>query len=242
MMVVLFSNRGSESAMGTSFVEFRTKGFWVSDGLLEAWLYFLARQIDDIHDPDAWLSQLQQHWYRQSSGVGVGCIWAGLDDFVSTNERAAVIIDLNQRVLQRLDTYGATISKDELNTIPNEGAVWLEDLATDELKRVGRFFVRLLRGDLTTDAATSRGIAYDEQAAASKLGRLRLIELTQQIVKADGTAEEMSSWLEQMERSISLPEGYLSGLIFYPQQNGLGERPSAEEIVDRALSYRPIRL
>jgi hypothetical protein len=228
--------------MGTSFVEFRTKGFWVSDGLLEAWLYFLAREIDDIHNPDSWLHQLQQHWYQQSSGVGIGCIWAGLDDFAPTNARAEVIIGVNERVLRRLDTYGATLSKDELNAIPNEGSVWLEDLAADELKRVGRFFVHLLRGDITTDASTSRGLAYDEQAATTKLGRLKLIERTQRIMDADATEEEISSWLEHIERSISLPNGYMSDLIFYPQRNGLGEHPTAEEIIDRALSYKPIRL
>jgi hypothetical protein len=241
-MMMSFSSDESELAMGTSFVEFRARGFWVSDGLLEAWLYFLAREINDIHNPDSWLHQLQQHWHQQSSGVGIGCIWAGLDDFVPTSARAEVIITINERVLRRLDTYGATISKDELNTFPNEGRIWSEDLAADELKQVGRFFVRLLAGDVTTDASTSRGLAYDEQAAATKLGRLKLIELAQRIIDANGTEEEIDSWLEHMEQSISLPNGYMSDLIFHPQRNGLGENPSAAEIIDRALSYKPLQL
>jgi len=148
--------------MATSFVEFRTKGFWVSDSLLEVWLYFLAQAIDETHNPDTWLYQLQQHWFEQSRGICTGCVWVGLDDFATTDERAAIISALNERVVQRLDACGTTISKDTLNTIPSEGLVWLDDLATDELKRVGRFFIRLVRGELVTDAATSRGITRDE--------------------------------------------------------------------------------
>ena len=56
------------------------------------------------------------------------------------------------------------------------------------------------------------------------------------------TEAEMQAWLEQMEWSMALPEGYLVGLIFYPHQHDLGENPTAEEIIDRALRYRPIQL
>ncbi|NTU83188.1 MAG: hypothetical protein HGA45_28090, partial [Chloroflexales bacterium] len=114
--------------MGTSFVEYHTKGFWLSDSLLEVWLYLLARVIGDTLGPEPWLSELQRHWDEQSCGVGNGCVWAELDSFAPTDEHAA-----------------------------------------DDLRRVGQFFLRLLRGELITDAATSRGIAFDEQAEGKGL-------------------------------------------------------------------------
>jgi hypothetical protein len=141
--------------MGTSFVEFRNKGFWARDSGLEVWLHFLATEIDRLPSPSQWHYQLRDHWYQQAQSGAVGCLWTGLDDFVATNEQVMAVIQLSEAALQSLASYGDVIPQDYLNAIASEGSEWSRDVAVDIFTRVGHAFIQLLRGELTTDAATS---------------------------------------------------------------------------------------
>ena len=143
--------------MGSSFVEFHNKGFWTRDAKIEVWLHLLVCEIDSISHPPLWLLQLRDHWHDQSTVGFVGCISASLDQHVTTNEHLNVVLCLSERALNRLDTYGKLISRDDLNDMKTggEGSFFVSAVCTEEFKRVGRAFVSLLRGELNTDAATS---------------------------------------------------------------------------------------
>ena len=69
----------------------------------------------------------------------------------------------------------------------------------------------------------------------SKLSRLELIELVEKIMKSKGTEEEIDNMIEELERNVPHPE--VSDLIFWNEE-GL----TPEQIVDMALSYKPIQL
>ncbi len=78
-----------------------------------------------------------------------------------------------------------------------------------------------------------------------KLERDRLVLLVEQIRQADGTEEEIDQWLDLVDHSVPsvpAPTGYVSDLIFWPNDYGYTEEPSSSEIVDKALSYKPICL
>jgi hypothetical protein len=141
--------------MGTSFVEYRTKGFWARDSDLEVWLHFLASEIDRLPSPSEWHYQLRDHWYQQAQSGAVGCLWAGLDDFIATNEQVIASIQLCEAALRTLASYGDVIPQAYLNAIASEGIEWSRDVPVDFFSRVGHAFIQLLRGELTTDAATS---------------------------------------------------------------------------------------
>jgi hypothetical protein len=141
--------------MGTSFVEFRNKGFWVRDSGLEVWLHFLATEIDRLPSPSAWYRQIRDHWYQQAQSGAVGCLWAGLDDFVTTDEQVTAIIQLCEATLRTLASFGDVISQDYLNAIASDGSQWSRDVAIDIFTAVGHAFIQLLRGEIITDAATS---------------------------------------------------------------------------------------
>src|SRR5215213_2600961 len=128
--------------MGTSFVEFRTKGFWARDSGLEVWLHFLATEIDRLPSPSPWHHQLRDHWYQQAQSGAVGCLWAGLDDFVTTNTQIGAVIQLCEAALQTLASYGAVIPQHYLNTISNEGSEWSRDVPIDIFTRVGYAFIQ----------------------------------------------------------------------------------------------------
>lgn len=69
----------------------------------------------------------------------------------------------------------------------------------------------------------------------NKLNREELIELVKQICEAEGTEEEIDSMIDLLEQNVPHPE--VSDLIFWSN-----EELTAEEIVDRALNYKPIIL
>ena len=75
-----------------------------------------------------------------------------------------------------------------------------------------------------------------------KQERDQLIVLVERIKGADGTEEEIGQWLNQVDRSVPAPTGYVSDLIFWPNDHGYSQEPSSTEIVDGALSYKPICL
>lgn len=75
---------------------------------------------------------------------------------------------------------------------------------------------------------------------ATKLSKSELVELVAKLLRADGSEEEQSQWIRLVESNV--PDPHVQDLIFWPSRCGLGEDPSAEEIVEKALSYKPIAL
>ena len=74
------------------------------------------------------------------------------------------------------------------------------------------------------------------------LDRSQLIVLVERIRQSEGTEDEIDQWIDAVERNIPAPTGYVTDLIFWSSDYGYAGEPSATEIVDKALSYKPIRL
>lgn len=72
------------------------------------------------------------------------------------------------------------------------------------------------------------------------LSREELIELVNKISDPKNDDEDINQWLEAFQRNVPHPEA--ADLIFWPRNYGLGSNPTAEEIVDKALSYKGIQL
>src|SRR5215211_1961755 len=72
-----------------------------------------------------------------------------------------------------------------------------------------------------------------------RLSRDELVDLVGKLMRAEGSAVDLEAWLDLIERNVPCPTGYVSDLIFWPPD---GQDLSAEEVVDRALAYRPIEL
>ena len=75
---------------------------------------------------------------------------------------------------------------------------------------------------------------------ADRLGKAELIELVEKIIRVEGTEQETNEWVRLFEQNVLHPEA--SGLIFWSSDYGLGPSPSAQEIVEAALRYKPIYL
>ncbi|MDO4879411.1 MAG: bacteriocin immunity protein [Neisseria sp.] len=76
--------------------------------------------------------------------------------------------------------------------------------------------------------------------------REELIALGERIMAAQCDEAELDRLMEQFDRNVPHPEG--SGLFFHPpgwnaRKGGLADyAPTAEEVVDTCLAYRPICL
>ncbi|WP_237330386.1 e9imm peptide [Streptomyces sp. BA2] len=63
--------------------------------------------------------------------------------------------------------------------------------------------------------------------------------MAQKIMDADYVDDtEADRALEALDRALGCPSGYVSGLIFWPK----GQEPTAAEVVEQALAYRPFAL
>ncbi|BDR76721.1 bacteriocin immunity protein [Clostridium tetani] len=68
-----------------------------------------------------------------------------------------------------------------------------------------------------------------------KLRKEELIELVEKICNVCGNEEQLDNWIEIIEKEIGCPE--VSDYIYWEEENLL-----PKEIVEKALSYKPILL
>lgn len=79
-----------------------------------------------------------------------------------------------------------------------------------------------------------------------EMTREDLIILGRKIINCEGTEEEISAMIDLFNKNVPHPKG--AGLFYYPENynarrdNISDYNPSVEEVVDKALSYKPIQL
>ncbi len=140
--------------MGTSFVHIGDKGFWMRDGVLELWLRLLALHVPDPAEPGTVASAIRDQWLLASRGFFTGCVPHGLDEAVSTPEGEAVVRSAIGSLLAALDETPSPLDKNVLNLLGFE-ARWERDFDSSRLVEVGRAFMDLLDGKITSDARST---------------------------------------------------------------------------------------
>ncbi len=143
--------------MGTSFTAFQGRGFWASDSSLEVWLYLLASEINSMLDVPDWLAQAQDEWLMMAQVGLVGSIHADLDGLLTTPQKKEQVIKLAQQTITSLEAHGPLLSQERLNAMNTggSGSYFTRDVETDLFLQIGKAFVSLLKGELSTDSSTS---------------------------------------------------------------------------------------
>lgn len=149
--------------MGSSFVSLNEYGFWSSDGFLQLWLHFLAQEVGASLEVPEWLQNAAGYWRIQAKWGGVGCVDAGLDDYATTPEQVQLLITLSRKALTTLQSYGAFLSKEELNSFDMDG-VWTKDIPTRKMIALAEQFIKLLKGELTSTASSQDSLPSIWQA------------------------------------------------------------------------------
>ena len=70
---------------------------------------------------------------------------------------------------------------------------------------------------------------------AAELSQEEVVGVVDRILRGIITGGEADQWLALAERSLGLPEGRLVGRVYYPEELGLPEDASADEIVSSAV-------
>lgn len=144
--------------MGSTYVDFHGQGFEASDATLEVWLQLLVDEIDQLQNPPQWLMEVRDEWHTQATaGFGFG-VMPGLDQFVTGPEYRETIIDLSAEAMRRLHALGPTIAADQLNAIMRggKGTIFTESVPSAVFEKVGDYFIKLLRGELSPEETDAR--------------------------------------------------------------------------------------
>jgi len=144
--------------MGSTTVEFRGSGYEASDGTLQVWLHFLVDEIDHLPRVSPWQAEVRQEWELQSTaGFGSG-VEPNLDHFVTNEEQREMMLVLSEHALYALQQQGEIISKEKLNAmhLGGQGSSYLDDVPTKAFLRVGKYFIKLLRGELRPEENDAR--------------------------------------------------------------------------------------
>jgi len=144
--------------MGSTFVDFRGKGFEAADAALEVWLALLVRQIDELGEAPGWLREAREEWHLQaSSGFGFGVI-PDLERFITDDQRRDTVLALCRGAIAELEGCGEVIPRDELNALQTGGAgsTFTSDASALPFLRTGRYFVKLLDGTLSPTEIDAR--------------------------------------------------------------------------------------
>ena len=72
----------------------------------------------------------------------------------------------------------------------------------------------------------------------ARLTRDEMIALVERLMRGEGEDSEAGEWIGQLERSI--PNPHIGQIIFWPEPDE--KDLTAEQIVDKAMQYRPFAL
>jgi hypothetical protein len=74
---------------------------------------------------------------------------------------------------------------------------------------------------------------------ANSIDKQQLIEMVSRVLRSEyKNQKELRQLFREIDQRVPAHSGYVMDLIFYPTHYGLGETPTAAEIVEKALSYQ----
>ncbi|RAR45742.1 bacteriocin immunity protein [Paenibacillus sp. MDMC362] len=69
----------------------------------------------------------------------------------------------------------------------------------------------------------------------NELTKAQIVDLVTSLYNGEGSEEEVGEWIEWLQRNVPHPD--ISNLIYWPEKD-----LTPEEIVEKALNYKPIVL
>jgi hypothetical protein len=136
--------------MGSTFINYKGRGFEANDSAIEVLLKLLVEEIDKIGEAPGWMREMRDDWDLQATaGFGFG-VMPGLDQFIIDDSRRTTVIDLARRTLSKLESWGDPVPRETLNSLHTggEGASFGGDVPAGLFLRTARYFIKLLEGTL----------------------------------------------------------------------------------------------
>jgi hypothetical protein len=112
--------------MGKSYIKYKDFGFWSRDTFIKSWLLALLEEMGKLPNAEPWQKALMEHW-RTQAPIDGGCIWVGLDDFLTDKPKEESILSLSKQALAFAEPLG---------------------------RETGELFIKLLEGRLRTNESS----------------------------------------------------------------------------------------
>jgi hypothetical protein len=146
-----------EARMGSSFTEFRGRGFWTPDGKIEILLYLMATAVASQQVTEPWLAQAAAQWRLQATAGFQGAVDAGLDRLIGSDpNRVGVVAELARRVEHDLQQTTVIAAAQLAGAgVGGPGTEWSGDITAAEMLPVAAAMRDLLTGRIAWDASTS---------------------------------------------------------------------------------------
>ena len=145
--------------MGTTFVCTRrgldAPGFWLTDGILELWLRFLALHIEDPTICGSVATKIRDQWLLASRGYFNGCVPHEMEDAVATAEGAQLVRNAVHALLDALSKGPTQLSAATLNLMGISSGRFVHDIDAWRLVEISQAFLDLLDGKITDDARST---------------------------------------------------------------------------------------
>ena len=132
--------------MGTSMVQFRERGFWASDAVLQVWFDLLADALE-LAEPRQFVKALIKILRRRARSAGVGCLALPLHSLISLPAEVDLVANAGRAAIADLKARGDWILQSELNErIGRHSGRRYEDLTVASVEAVGLAFIDVLEG------------------------------------------------------------------------------------------------
>ncbi|MGH7193275.1 MAG: hypothetical protein ACREJM_07030 [Candidatus Saccharimonadales bacterium] len=113
-------------------VFFKKQYVYVKDGEIVVLLNALVDSLAQF-DRDEWLNRVWEKWDSQLQGRGFGCYELHLDQLVRNQDEKARMLRVLEEAKKSLRAHGDRISKDWLNALPYNEAIFLLDQDTSRV-------------------------------------------------------------------------------------------------------------
>lgn len=123
--------------MSTSFIDFKERGYWISDGFVEVVSWLLYLEFEKLVGPSNWQLEMKENFYRISQEHFPGWNSFLLDDYLVDDSHLSVFSEIIDSTISSVEKKGAVIITEELNAINKEnvsgGGRWTEDLEVSRI-------------------------------------------------------------------------------------------------------------
>jgi hypothetical protein len=146
--------------MGTSLIKYDGMGIWTHDGTIQIWLALMIQEIDAESKMSEWTQLLREEWCYSATCAGMGCANINFNKYALTTNRLNWLINLCEKALLRLTSFGEWIPKDVLNTLvrPDGLGLYTDDMPVNAVRSLGNNIIKLLSSSLTLDPNDPRWI------------------------------------------------------------------------------------
>jgi hypothetical protein len=126
--------------MGSSFIDIKDKGFWARDGFVEAMQLCLINEIENQNlDSIDWMKEFKNELALQSLPLIYGGMSMELEEFLTTDERKARIIQLIDFIIEKIDTTDNYITGDNLHEMRKRAMTILSESGKMDFKNQKEF-------------------------------------------------------------------------------------------------------